>query len=132
MTKRKTEGLRSSVQAVPALPAPPSKEARGVSSSGALPSLTPVSREVAALKGLPLAGVKKKRKQRENPRPAGVTSLPVIVPSQERRVKQRHDPTATISASRSSSCDDILKVYLDLLILFSCCFSYSFLLSSQL
>ena len=68
--------------------------------------------------------MKKKRKQRENPRPVGATSLPVTDSSQERSVKQRRDLAATISASLASSGNDILKVYVDLLILFS----YSFLI----
>ena len=59
---------------VQALPPPPLKEAKRGSSFGALPSIAPGFREVAAFKGLPLAGVKKKKKQRENPRPTGVAS----------------------------------------------------------
>ena len=50
MTKPERKGLRSSASVMPALPAPSSKEARGASSSRALPSLAPVSREVAVLK----------------------------------------------------------------------------------
>ena len=61
LTKPEREGFRSSAST---LPAPSSKEARGASSSRALPSLAPISREVAVFKGLPLAGVKKKMKQR--------------------------------------------------------------------
>lgn len=66
---------------------PPSKNDKRVPSSTALPSVAPVSEEVVAFKGLPLTRVKKKRKQRENPRPTVVASHLVAIPSQECRVK---------------------------------------------
>ena len=80
LTKPDREGLRLATPVVQALPPPPPKEAKRGSPSGAFLFVVPASREVATFKGLPVAGVKKKRKQRENPRPAGIASLPVAVP----------------------------------------------------
>ena len=76
LTKPKREGLRLPALAVPTpFPPPLSQEAKRVASYGALPSTASVSRKVASSKGLRLAGMKNKRKQREIPRPAVVASL---------------------------------------------------------
>ena len=85
--KPERDGLKLPAPAVPALPPPLPREDERVSSSRALPSTALVYGEVASFKGLSLAGVRKKRKQRENPHPAGAASLPVVVPFQECRVK---------------------------------------------
>ena len=79
LTKLDREGLRLPAPAVLALPPPPSREDERVSSSRALPSTTPVSREVASFRGLPLAGMRKERKQRENPRSVVVASPLLLI-----------------------------------------------------
>ena len=65
---------------VPALSLPPLREGERVSSYGAYPSTAPVSRETPPFKGLPLAGVRKKRKQRENPHSTVVAPPPHVDP----------------------------------------------------
>ena len=113
--KPERDGLKLPAPAVPALPPPLPREDERVSSSRALPSTALVYGEVASFKGLSLAGVRKKRKQRENPHSVGVTPLPPVDPSQERRVKRRRDHSTTIASDPASSDNKVLKVYFDLL-----------------
>ena len=132
LTKPEREGLRLPAPTVPALPPPPpSKEAERVSSSSDLPSAAPVSGEVVSFKGMPLARVRKKRKQRENPRLAAVASLPPALPSQERRVNQRCDHSIIASSDHAASSNKLLQVYVDpFMISFICSLLTIFLLFS--
>ena len=82
LMKPEREGLRLLAPAIPALPPPPPREGERVSTSRALPSTALVPREIAPFKGLPLAKVRKKRKQRENCRAAVVAPPSPIDPSQ--------------------------------------------------